>query len=471
MRPKAFTNPVIRRKMDMKNTVVEELIQKARAAQGGFANATQEQADAAVRVIAKTVFDNAETLARMAVEETGMGVYEHKVTKNMGKARVIWNSLKGKKSVGVLAEDRANGIIQVAKPMGVIGAVTPCTNPIVTPMCNIMFAVKGRNAVIIAPHPRAKKCAACTVDLINENLKPLGVPEGLIQAIEAPTVEASGELMRLVDVVVATGGMGMVKAAYSSGKPAYGVGAGNVQCIFDRGIDFAEAVPKVITGRSFDNGIICSGEQMVIVHEDDYDAVVAEFRKGKAFVLDDEALKNTARAALFDGEGVMNRHAVGQSPAAVGKLMGADVPADTSLILIPVHARGREDVLCKEKMCPVLGVVTYKTFDEALEIAAANLEYEGKGHTCAIHSNDAGHLKQAGETLPVSRVLVNQICATMNGGSFVNGLAATTTLGCGSWGNNSISENLDYKHFINVTRIAKVIEGAQQPTDDEIWED
>ena len=207
---------------------VPEMIMKAKIAQKQFENATQEQVDAVVKVVARTIFDNAEVLARMAVDETGMGVYEHKVTKNQGKARIIWNSLKDKKSVGIIEEDKAAGLIKVAKPMGVIGAVTPCTNPIVTPMCNIMFAIKGRNAIIIAPHPRAKKCAAYTVELIQENLKGMDVPRDLIQTIEEPSVEMTGELMKQADVVVATGGMGMVKAAYSSGKPAYGVGAGNV---------------------------------------------------------------------------------------------------------------------------------------------------------------------------------------------------------------------------------------------------
>lgn len=454
---------------NMNQLSVSELIAKAKIAQKQFENSTQEQVDEAVKVVAKTIFDNAEVLAELAIDETGMGVYEHKVNKNKGKARIIWHSLKNKKSVGIIEEDVENGIIKVAKPMGVVGAVTPCTNPIVTPMCNIMFALKGRNAIIIAPHPRAKKCATYTIELINENLKQLGLPENLIQTIEDPSVEMTGDLMKVVDVIVATGGMGMVKAAYSSGKPAYGVGAGNVQCIIDRDVNIAETVPKIITGRAFDNGIICSGEQMVIVHEDDYEKVVNEFKKNKAYFVDNKVEKQKLREVLFSEDGVMNRHAIGQNVENVGKLVGIDVTSDSSLILVSIDVKGREDVLCKEKMCPVIGIKKYKTFEEAVEIAEANLEYEGKGHTVAIHSNNINNLKYAGEKLPVSRILVNQICATMNGGSFVNGLAATTTLGCGSWGNNSISENLDYKHFINITRIATVIEGALQPSDDEIW--
>lgn len=451
------------------SNMIKEMIEKAKAAQKQIENYTQEQVDEIVKIIAKTVFDNAEVLAKMAVEETGMGVYEHKVTKNQGKARIIWNSLKDKKSVGIIEEDKENGIIKIAKPMGVIGAVTPCTNPIVTPMCNAMFALKGRNAIIVAPHPRAKRCALFTVELINEKLKQIKAPKNLIQTIEEPSVEATNELMRSVDVVVATGGMGMVKAAYSSGKPAYGVGAGNVQCIVDRNVDFKEAVPKIITGRTFDNGIICSGEQMVIVHEDDYDAVVDEFKANGAYYISQDDDKTKLRNTLFDDKGVFSRHAVGQSVPDVAKLAGVQVDPDTSVILVEVTGKGKEDILCQEKMCSVIGIKKYKTFEEAVEIAQANLEVEGRGHTVAIHSDNEDHLKYAGEKLTVSRLLVNQICATMNGGSFNNSLAATTTLGCGSWGNNSISENLDYKHLMNITRIATVVEGTTQPTDEEIW--
>lgn len=451
------------------NNMIKEMIDKAKVAQKQIENYTQEQVDEIVKIIAKTVFDNAEVLAKMAAEETGMGVYEHKVKKNQGKAKIIWNSLKDKKSVGIIEEDKENGIIKIAKPMGVIGAVTPCTNPIVTPMCNAMFALKGRNTIIIAPHPRAKRCALFTVELINEQLKQINAPQNLIQTIEEPTVETTNELMKSVDVVVATGGMGMVKAAYSSGKPAYGVGAGNVQCIVDRNVDFKEAVPKIITGRTFDNGIICSGEQMVIVHEDDYDAVVDAFKANGAYYISKDIDKTKLRNTLFDDKGVFSRHAVGQSITDVAKLADVQINPDTSVILVEVTGKGKEDILCQEKMCSVIGIKKYKTFEEAVEIAQANLEVEGKGHTVAIHSNNEEHLKYAGEKLTVSRLLVNQICATMNGGSFNNGLAATTTLGCGSWGNNSISENLDYKHLMNITRIATVIEGSTQPTDEEIW--
>lgn len=447
---------------------IQSLIEKARKAQAQYAEFNQEQVDQVVREIAKAVFDNAEVLAKMAHEETRMGRYEDKIKKNQGKARIIWNSLKGKKSVGVLSVNEETGIIEIAKPMGVVGAVTPCTNPIVTPMCNVMFALKGGNAVIIAPHPRAKKCAAYVVDLFNKAISKFNVPENLIQVIEEPTVELTNELMKAVDVVVATGGMGMVKAAYSSGKPAYGVGAGNVQCIIDRGVDLKEAVPKIIAGRIFDNGIICSGEQTVIVPAEQYDEVIAEFKANGAYYIDSEPERSALRNALFV-DGVMNKDAVGQAVEQIAALAGLTIPEGTKVIVVKAEGIGKEDLFCKEKMCPVIAAFAYDDFAQAIKIAQANLEVEGKGHSVCLHSNNMENIVAAGKQLTISRLVVNQVCSTSAGGSFYNGLAATTTLGCGSWGNNSISENLDYKHLINISRIALYQKDARVPTDEELW--
>lgn len=236
---------------------VKGLVEKARAAQAVAEDYTQEQVDALAKAMAKAVFDNAELLARMAVDETGMGVYEDKVNKNKGKARVIWSDMKGKKSVGILRELPEEGLMEVAKPMGIIGAVTPTTNPIVTPMCNAMFAVKGRNAIIVCPHPRSKACSSKACELMKEAIVKLGAPEDLLQWIEEPTIEISQQVMRQCNVCISTGGGGMVKEAYASGKPAFGVGGGNVQCIIDDDVDLKKAVPMIIQGRCFDNGIIC----------------------------------------------------------------------------------------------------------------------------------------------------------------------------------------------------------------------
>ena len=351
-----------------------------------------------------------------------------------------------------------------------MGAVTPTTNPTVTPMCNSMFAIKGGNSIIIAPHPRSKKCSSYTVELINKELKAQNVkhPENAIQIIKEPSIEMSGELMKSVDVVLATGGMGMVRAAYSSGKPSYGVGAGNVQVIVDRDVDYVDATSKIIAGRKFDNGIICSGEQSIIAPEEVYDDVMEAAVKNGAFYADDDETVEKFRRILFI-DGIINKDVVGQSVQTIAKLAGVNVPLNAKVIILKASGIGNEDVLCKEKMCPVLSAFKYKTFEEAVKIAQTNLNVEGRGHTAAIHSNNQEHIEYAGLKLTISRLVVNAPSSTTAGGSLVNGFAPTTTLGCGTWGNNIISENLDYKHLINISRIGKVIEGKTPPTDDEIW--
>jgi succinate-semialdehyde dehydrogenase len=452
----------------MAKAYIDSMIEKSRIAQKQFESFTQEQVDAIVREIGKVVYDNAEELAKMAVEETGMGVYDHKVAKNKGKSKTIWNSLRDKKSVGIINRDAETGIVEVAKPMGVVGAVTPTTNPIVTPMCNAMFALKGRNSIVVAPHPRAKKCSGETVKRINEALKKHNAPENLIQIIEEPSIEKTNLLMNATDVVVATGGMGMVKAAYSSGKPAYGVGAGNVQVVVDRGVDFDDAAKKIIAGRTFDNGIICSGEQTVIAHEEDYDAVMKAFEDNGAFYISDAETKEKFRNILFV-DGHISRDVVGQTPQKLAEMVGIEIPAETKVILIEADGIGEEDVLCKEKMCPVMATFRYKTFEEGVKIAQTNLNLEGAGHSAAVHSNDNAHIDYAGEHLTVSRLVVNQPSSTTAGGSFFNGFAPTTTLGCGSWGNNSISENFTYKHMMNISRIGHYMADRVVPTDEELW--
>ncbi len=448
---------------------IADLVSKAKAAQKEFESYSQEQVDRLVRIVGKTVHDNAEELARMAVDESRMGVYEDKVLKNKGKPRIIWNSLKGKKSVGIIDRDEEKGIIYVAKPVGVVAMVTPCTNPIVTPMCNAMFVLKGRNAGIVAPHPRAKKCGTYTIDLINEEFRKLGAPEHLLQIIEEPSLDLTNELMRAVDVIIATGGMGVVKASYSSGKPSFGVGAGNVQVIIDRDVEIKPAVDKIITGRIFDNGIICTGEQCVLAPEEKLDEVVDIFKKSGAYYSDDEAELDKFRRAIFTEDGIMNKEVVGQSVQTVCTLAGVAVPEATRVLLLKARGPGSADLLCKEKMCPVLTILPYTSFEDAVEIAHTNLLLDGIGHTVAIHSNNREHIEYAGTVLPISRLTVNQVSSTSTGGSFKNGFAPTTTLGCGSWGNNSISENLTYTHLLNIARIGLFNEDAPVPKDEEIW--
>src|SRR5687768_5856236 len=270
---------------------IRSLVTKARAAQAKFEAFSQEQVDAIVKGIGKYVYDNADPLARMAVDETGIGVYEDKVLKNKGKARVIWNNLKDKKSRGIIGEDADTNMVFVAKPMGVVAAVTPVTNPVVTPMCNVMFALKTGNAVIFAPHPKAEKLTDLMTRKFMEVVKANGGPDDLVQTVKNGSIETTQELMKVVDVVVATGGAAMVKSAYSSGKPSFGVGAGNVPVIVDSDVDFNEAAAKIVSGASFDNGIICSHEQFVLVPEDKYRVALESFEAtGKVWFTEDETL-------------------------------------------------------------------------------------------------------------------------------------------------------------------------------------
>ena len=448
---------------------IQELVSKARIAQKQYELFSQEKVDAIVRDIGKFVYDNAEPLARMAVDETEMGSFEDKILKNKSKARVIWNNLKDKKSRGVIDEDLDSNLVFVAKPMGVVAAVTPVTNPIVTPMCNGMFALKTGNAVIFAAHPKAQKCAEYLTEEFMKIVKSHDGPDDLIQVVTKGSVEKTQELMQRADVVVATGGGAMVKSAYSSGKPSFGVGAGNVPVIIDRNINLQEAVEKIVDGASFDHGIICSHEQFVIAPEENFDETIELFTNtGKVWFTDDQTKIQKLRDVVFQ-EGHLNKDVVGKSATEVGKLAGIEIPDSSRLILLPADGSGTEDVLAKEKLCPVIAIVSYSTFEEAIKMAKSNLLVEGAGHSAALHSDNDQNIQMAGLELPISRLVVNQPSSTSAGGSLTNGFAPTTTLGCGSWGGNSISENLDYKHLMNVSRIGKIIPDKKVPTDDEIW--
>lgn len=450
-------------------TEIQQMIAKARAAQAIYMNHfDQDDVDQAVKITTRTIYDHAEELARMAVEETGMGVYEDKVAKNRNKSKGVWWDLKGKKSIGILGIDERTGLIEIAKPIGVVAGVTPMTNPIVTPMSKIAFALKSRNAIIIAPHPKAKRCSAKAVHYIVEALKAVDLPDGMVQIVEEPTLEKTQALMGYCDVTVATGGMPMVKSAYSSGKPSYGVGAGNVQVILDRNIDYALAVGKIVTGRSFDNGIICSGEQSCIYPQEAREEVIAAFRQHHAHVCSAEE-REKVLAVLFE-EGHTARQVVGQSALFIAQKAGISVADGTKVLVLESNGGfGIDDPISKEKMCPVLAMFPYQYFDQAIDIAQTNLNCEGNGHTAGLHSNSQANIIKAGSELSVSRLIVNAPCATTAGGSIQNGLPVTNTLGCGSWGNNSISENFTFKHLLNITRVAPLQTRMQVPTDEEIW--
>ena len=452
----------------MSQEYINGYIERARKAQAEFEKMSQEQVDLAVKTIGKVVYDNAEMLAEMAVEETGMGNVPDKIAKNRQKAGIVWNNLKGKKSRGILDTDESTGITRIAKPMGVVAAITPCTNPIVTPMSNAMFALKCGNAIVITPHHKSQKCSTKTVEMMNAELAKLGYPENLIQILDQHSRENTRNLISSADVVIATGGAGMVGAAYSSGRPALGVGAGNVQCIIDEGYDYKEAVPKVITGRAYDYGIICSGEQSVICPEKDFDNIMNEFEANGGYIIREPEKLQAVRDALFI-DGKPNRHSVGQSPEKIAELAGIEIPEGTKVIVVVAEGTGKTDSLGGEKMGPVIAAYKYKNLEEGVNIARENLEKDGKGHSVSFHSDSEDHIKYVGNELCVSRFVINQVSASSAGGSYFNGLAPTNTLGCGSWGHNSISENLDYKHLMNVSRIARYMKDNHVPTDEELW--
>lgn len=452
--------------MDVEKFVME-YIDRARKAQQIFEKCNQEQVDEAVRLVGKAVYDNGEELARMAVDETGMGKYEDKVMKNKGKAMAVWNFLKDKKSVGVLRY-LDNGIVEVGKPIGVVGAVTPVTNPVMTPNHNAMIALKGRNAIIVCPHPSAKVSGVKTVEYMRAYLKKGGYPEDLIQIIPEPTLEISNTVMKMTDVCISTGGPGMVKVAYSSGKPAFGVGPGNNQCLIDEDADIADLVPKVIRGRIYDNGVLCTCEQSIICPESKFDEIIAEFVKQGAYYVADPADVDALRNKVFP-EGQLNKSCVGLAAPVIAEMAGLKVDPDIKVLIAKAAGAGKADPLGKEKLFPILSAYTYKTWKEAVDICNANLEVEGKGHSIVIHSFTKENIEYAAENVPVSRILINGIGSSGLGGAYTNGLAPTGTLGCGSWGNNSISENLSYQHLINISRIAYTDNNAHIPTPEEVW--
>lgn len=451
------------------NRNIEKLLKKAKIAQEELSTYSQEEIDNIVKIIAKTVYDNAELLAKIAIKETKMGIYEDKVTKNKLKSKIIWNNLKGKKTVGIIGYNQDKSITKIAKPVGVVLSITPVTNPIVTPMCNAMFAIKGGNSIIISPHKHAKISGYYTIRLIKKELKKRKIkyPDNMIQIMKDVSRENTSNLMKKVDLIIATGGMGLVKAAYSSGKPSYGVGPGNVQVIIDNNVDFLDTVKKIIKGRTFDNGIICSSEQTMIVPYNKYNEIIKLSTLSGAYYLNDTESIEKFRQTIFIN-GNINKNIVGKSAQEIAKISGVKIPDKAKVILIEATNLDINDDLRKEKMCPVLTLFKYNTFDEAIKIAKDNLDIIGKGHSASVYSNNKNNVIKTAISLNVSRLIVNESSITA-GGSLTNGFSPTTTLGCGTWGNNIISENLTYKHLINISRIGYSIKNINIPSDKEIW--
>lgn len=447
------------------------LIGNARTALAAFEKFDQEQVDACVKTVCEAFKAHAEELSKEVVEETRLGDYASKVIKNTGSPDSIWYALKDKKSVGIIGYDEKQKLAYVAKPKGILSSVAPTTNPNITVLFNACFAIKGRNVLIVAPHPRAKKTTLHTCAIINEALASQGAPKDVIQCIEEPSIELTQMLMAASDVVVATGGAAMVKSAYSAGHPAFGVGPGNVQTIIDRGFDYNEAIDQIIMGRSLDNGLICAGNQSIIFPREDEATVVETLKAKKAYYTEDKGEVEKFRKALFPDGVHINSNLVGRYPTDIAAEAGVTIPEDTSIIVLRGDEKriGAADPICGEKMCPVCVALPYDTFEDAVAIAKANLLFQGAGHSASIHTHDDKKAEYMGVELPISRLLVNQPGVFAANPALANGLNPTSTLGCGSWGNNSISENLTYEHLINISRIAYRKDPKDIPSENDIW--
>ncbi|MDR2368348.1 MAG: aldehyde dehydrogenase family protein [Deltaproteobacteria bacterium] len=450
---------------------IQGLLEKARKAQKQFESFSQENVDKVCKAIGKTIFDNAEILAQEAVNETGMGDVASKIRKQRTISMSHWDYIKDKKSVGVIEDDPASRVTVYAKPIGVIACITPTTNPTSTACGNGMYAIKSRNAIIVAPHPRAKKVTAHGVNLIREAIAKAGAPIDLMQVIEEPTIDLTKQLMAACDCTIATGGPGMVKSAYASGRPSFGVGPGNCQSIMDRGCQdlYPAYVDGTIRCRTTDQGIQCNGEQTLHLPVEERDAVLAEFQKQDCYVLHDEAIIDKIRKLLFSPEGAINLKVIGLFPYKVAKEVGLDIPESTKILLVKGKGTLPGEILCREKLCPIVTFLTWDKFEEGVQNGLTNLSHEGAGHSSVVFSRDPAHIDLVAKTWPVSRLSVNVANMLAGGNSPIVGFPPTMSLGCGSWGNNSLSENVTYRHLMNTTKVAKPLDGAPTFDPEKVW--
>lgn len=435
---------------------LQERMTIMRRAQREFAKFTQEQVDHIFFEAAMAANKARIPLAKMAVEETGMGVMEDKVIKNHYASEYIYHAYRNTKTVGVLEEDPAFGIKKIAEPIGLVAAVIPTTNPTSTAIFKALLCLKTRNAILISPHPRAKKCTAEAARIVYEAAVKAGAPEGIIGCIEFPSLELTGELMHEADIILATGGPGMVHAAYSSGKPALGVGAGNTPVIIDESADIKLAVNSIIHSKTFDNGMICASEQSVTVLDGIYDEVRAEFERRGCYFLKGDELDKVRHTILING--ALNAKIVGQSAYTIAQLAGVDVPEETKILIGEVESVELSEEFAHEKLSPVLAMYHAKDFDEALDKAEKLVCDGGHGHTASlyIHPAQKEKIMKHAERMEACRIVINTPSSFGGIGDLYNfKMAPSLTLGCGTWGGNSVSENVGVKHLLNVKTVAE----------------
>lgn len=448
---------------------IAELVARARAAQRIYETWSQAQVDTAVVAAGWAIIEPGRNreLAELAVKDTGVGNVEDKVRKNHRKTFGLLRDLHGARSVGVIAEDPARGIVEIARPVGVVCAITPSTNPGATPANKIINALKGRNAVIVAPSPKGWSTAARLIEFIHQQFDRIGAPRDLVQLLPAPVnKQSTAELMRLCDLVVATGSQANVRAAYASGTPAFGVGAGNVAGIVDETADVEAAAERIVRSKTFDNATSCSSENSLVV----VDAVRAKMLsalKDRGAVMLADAQKATLQKLMWP-EGKLSAAVIGQSARVIAEraaeVDGANraawhaiAEADPRILMVAEDGVGHDHPFSGEKLSPVLAVYAARDFDEAAATVARIYSYEGAGHSVGLHSAVPDRALTLGLTLPVSRVIVDQAHCIATGGSFDNGLPFSLSMGCGTWGRNNFSDNMNYRHYLNITRVSRPI--------------
>ncbi|RNC68491.1 MAG: aldehyde dehydrogenase family protein [Desulfuromonadales bacterium] len=435
---------------------IDQMIKKAEKAAEVFRGFDQLQVDRIVAAMARAGVANERKLAEMAVEETGIGNVEDKVIKNHFGTQVVYDYMKGKPSVGIIEEE--DGILSIAEPFGIIAAVTPVTNPAATTLFKSLIALKGRNVICLAFHPKAQKCSAEAARIMLEAAVEAGAPADCIQWVTEPSIEATDALMKHPNValVIATGGGAMVKAAYSSGHPALGVGPGNVPVFIEKTANLEIAIPDVIASKTFDNGTICSSDQSVIFD----DAQVADkalqlFREQGAYLCTKEE-KAKLEAVMFDKErGVPSMAIVGKKPQYIAELAGFDVPADVKLLMVPLTTTGPEDWMSHEKLSPVLGWFIVDSREKAISSAVCQLEFGGAGHSAVVFTEDEEVAKEFALRVPANRVVWNQPSVHGTIGALYNDLVPSLTLGCGAMGGNITTENVGFKNLLNIKRVAR----------------
>lgn len=453
--------------------IVGELIARARAAQKIYAGYSQQQLDETVSAAGWAIMEPTRnrTLAEIAVRDTGLGNVADKIDKNHRKTLGLLRDLQGAISTGELAEYPEKGIVEIARPVGVVAAVVPSTNPGATPANNIINALKCGNAIILSPSPKGYSTCAKLLEYIHEEFRRTGAPRDLVQMLPDPvTKETSTELMKQADLVVVTGSQNNVRAGYSSGTPALGVGAGNVAVIIDDSADCDDAAAKVMRSKTFDNATSCSSENSLIIHTAVYDRMLASLAKQGGALLT-AAEKETLQKALFPG-GKLSPACTAQSVSKICAVAGLTRPelVAARCLMVEESGAGRDYPYSGEKLSPVLTLYRARDFDHAFNIMRSIYDYMGDGHSCGIYSEDEAHIQRLGHEMTVCRVIVKQAHAIANGGSFDNGLPFSLSMGCGTWGGNSFSENLNYRHFMNVTRIVRAIP-PDEPTVDDIFGD